>query len=207
MRSEVIKVTYGEELKPGVTYVYGTNHFLGDFNEDPTYYYETSWLRLERLLEILPDYDTYDLETCWNILSDHGDGAANNNTISRDGGAFGSTATVFSTVFTDGKVYYTTQRPHEYLDTYTNPVVIDSEQIEQPCIMEEIFGDDSKETKILRGFRDNVLNNTPEGQQIIKMYYQWTPVIIEAMEKDEEFKEEVKEIIDAVLPIIRGQVE
>ena len=207
MRSEVIKVTYGEELKPGVTYVYGTNHFLGDFNEDPTYYYETSWLRLERLLEILPGYDTYDLETCWNILSDHGDGAANNNTISRDGGAFGSTATVFSTVFTGGKVYYTTQRPHEYLDTYTNPVVIDSEQIEQPCIMEEIFGDDSKETKMLRGFRDNVLNNTPEGQQIIKMYYQWTPVIIEAMEKDEEFKEEVKEIIDAVLPIIRGQVE
>jgi hypothetical protein len=73
--------------------------------------------------------------------------------------------------------------------------------------MEEIFGDNSKETKILRGFRDNVLHNTPEGQQIIKMYYQWTPVIIEAMEKDEEFKEEVKEIIDAVLPIIRGQVE
>lgn len=125
MRSEKIKVTYGEELKPGVTYTYTANHFLGDFNEDPTYYYESSWLRLERLLEILPSYETYDLETCLDIMTDHGDGEANNNTISRDGGdGFGASATVFSTIFTPEKLYYTIQRPHEYLETYHGPVVL-----------------------------------------------------------------------------------
>jgi len=144
------------------------------------------------------------LETCWNILSDHGDGAANNNTISRDGGAIGSAATVFSTVFTGEKVYYTTQRPHEYLDTYTNPVAIDFEQIEQPCIMEEIFGDDSKESKMLRDFRDNVLNNTPEGQALIDLYYEWSPVIVHIIKIDIVLKLYIKEIIDEFFPMIGG---
>jgi len=44
----------------------------------------------------------------------------------------------------------------------------------------------------------------PVGQEIIKLYYQWSPVIVRAMEEDEEFKAEVKEMIDGVLPLIRG---
>ena len=125
VRSETIDVSYGEEVKPGVSYVYATNHFLGDFNPDTDYYYESSFLRLERLLEIFPTYETYDLETCLDILSDHGEGEANNNTISRDGGdGFGAAATVFSTIFTAENIYYTIQRPHEYLETYAGPVVL-----------------------------------------------------------------------------------
>ena len=121
VRSEKIKVTYGQELKPGVTFVAGTNYFLGDFNEDPDYYYESSFLRLERLLEILPQFETYDLETCLTILSDHGDGEANNNTISRDGGF---TITTVLNIFTYDKVYYTLGIPHEYLETYPGPIII-----------------------------------------------------------------------------------
>jgi hypothetical protein len=121
VRSEKVKVTYGEELKPGVTYISSTNHFDEDFRDDPDYYYESSWLRLERLLEILPQFETYDLETCFAILSDHGDGEANNNTISRNGTSTGTTVT---NVFTYDKVYYTLGRPHEYLDVYPGPVII-----------------------------------------------------------------------------------
>lgn len=121
VRSEVIDVSYGEEVKPGVNYVYATNHFLGDFNPDPEYYYESSWERLARLLEIFPTYETYDLQACLDIMTDHGDGEANNNSISRDGSSSG---TVFSTIFTPENVYYTVQRPHEYLETYPGPVVL-----------------------------------------------------------------------------------
>ncbi len=125
VRSEAIDVSYGEEVKPGVNYVYATNHFLGDFNPDPEYYYESSWERLGRLLEIFPTYETYDLQTCLDIMSDHGGGDANNNSISRDGGdGFGATATVFSTIFTAENVYYTIQRPHEFLENYPGPVVL-----------------------------------------------------------------------------------
>ncbi|MCK5186739.1 MAG: hypothetical protein KAR43_06345 [Deltaproteobacteria bacterium] len=55
--------------------------------------------------------------------------------------------------------------------------------------------------------RDNVLNKTPEGQEIIRLYYQWSPAIVKAMEEDEEFRGEVKEMIDGILPLIKGEVE
>jgi hypothetical protein len=38
---------------------------------------------------------------------------------------------------------------------------------------------------------------------MIRLYYEWSPVIMKAMEEDEEFEQEVKEIIDGVLPLIR----
>ena len=67
------------------------------------------------------------------------------------------------------------------------------------CPSEEIYGEHSEQTELLRYFRDNVLSQTPEGQELIKLYYQWSPTIVEMMEEDEGFKEEVKGIIDGVL--------
>jgi methyl coenzyme M reductase subunit D len=54
---------------------------------------------------------------------------------------------------------------------------------------------------------DNVLTKTVEGREIIKMYYQLSPVLVAAMENDEEFKEEVKEIMDQILPLVRTGLE
>jgi len=70
------------------------------------------------------------------------------------------------------------------------------------CPSELIFGENSDEIQVLRYIRDNVLTHTPEGQEVIKLYYQWNPVIVKAMEEDEEFKEEVKEMIDGVLGLV-----
>ena len=75
------------------------------------------------------------------------------------------------------------------------------------CTGEEIYGENSKEVEQLRYFRDNVLSKALEGQEIIKLYYQWSPVIVEAMVEDEAFKKEVKELIDGILPLIRGEVK
>ncbi|MBW1854426.1 MAG: hypothetical protein JRJ00_07050 [Deltaproteobacteria bacterium] len=75
------------------------------------------------------------------------------------------------------------------------------------CLSELLYGDDSGEVELLRYFRENVLNHTIEGQELIKLYYQWSPVIVKAMEEDEGFKENVKEMIDGVLELIEGEAE
>ena len=72
------------------------------------------------------------------------------------------------------------------------------------CPAEKIYGDSSKQTKLLRYLRDNVLSQSPEGQEIIRLYYEWSPVIVQEMEEDEEFKGELKERIDGVLEFIEG---
>jgi hypothetical protein len=118
VRTEKIKVTYGEELKPDVTYVATTNHYDEDFRDDPDYYYESSWKRLERLMELLNQAETYDLDTCWDILTDHGDGEPNNNTISRKGQ---NTWTTISNIFTPDMLYYTLGIPSKYFEVYETP--------------------------------------------------------------------------------------
>jgi hypothetical protein len=55
--------------------------------------------------------------------------------------------------------------------------------------------------------RDNILNQTPAGQELIRLYYELSPVIVQMMNEDEEFRARVKEMIDGVLPLLRGEVE
>ncbi len=75
------------------------------------------------------------------------------------------------------------------------------------CPSEELYGAGSEELKLLRHLRDTVLNHTQEGKELIKLYYRWSPAIVKAMEEDEEFKKDVKEMIDGVLPLISGERE
>ena len=37
------------------------------------------------------------------------------------------------------------------------------------------------------------------------LYYQWSPTIVKAMEDDEEFKGEIKEMIVRILVVIGGE--
>lgn len=73
---------------------------------------------------------------------------------------------------------------------------------ENTCPSTKIYGKYSEETALLRYFRDAVLSQTAEGREIIRLYYQWSPVIMKIMEEDEEFKEEVKVIIDEAMMLI-----
>ena len=75
------------------------------------------------------------------------------------------------------------------------------------CLLEEIYGEHSEETELLRYFRDNALSKTPAGQELIRLYYQWSPLIVKAIEEDEEFKVEMKETIDAILPVTEEEGE
>ncbi len=70
------------------------------------------------------------------------------------------------------------------------------------CPSEQIYGEHSEETELLRYFRDNVLSKSPEGRELIKLYYEWSPAVAEMMEADDEFRAEVKDIIDGFLSLI-----
>ena len=75
------------------------------------------------------------------------------------------------------------------------------------CAAEMAYKDNKESLTLLREFRDNILSQSPIGQEIIKLYYDMSPAIVQAMEEDEEFKKDVKEMIDEILPMIRGTVE
>jgi hypothetical protein len=86
--------------------------------------------------------------------------------------------------------------------TTTTTIPESTTTIVQPCLTESIYGKQSEQTELLRYFRDNVLSQSPEGQEIIRLYYEWSPMVVNAMEADEEFKKEVKEMIDGVLILL-----
>jgi len=97
-----------------------------------------------------------------------------------------------------------------YLDGLTDPVTTStttSAQSSGPCALSLIYGEKSDETELLRYIRDNALSKTPEGRALIKLYYQWSPVIVKTMEEDENFKEEIKGVVDEVLPIVMGTAD
>ncbi len=79
--------------------------------------------------------------------------------------------------------------------------------ISEPCIDIWLLGSDNPQLDILREFRDEVLAQTPEGQEIIRLYYEFSPMIARALEEDEQFRGELKLIIDGVLQLIMGAVD
>ncbi len=70
------------------------------------------------------------------------------------------------------------------------------------CAAEMAYKDNKESLSLLREFRDNILSKSPIGREIIKLYYDMSPAIVRAMEENEEFKEDVKEMIDGILPLI-----
>jgi hypothetical protein len=100
---------------------------------------------------------------------------------------------------------------NKIIDIELSPIVTSTTTTKDPtgtttvpglCPTEELYGENSEQTELLREFRDNVLRKSPEGRELIRLYYEWSPGIAKAMERDGEFREEVKEMIDGILPLI-----
>lgn len=75
------------------------------------------------------------------------------------------------------------------------------------CAAELLYGKSSATTELLRGFRDQVLDSTPEGREIIRLYYQLSPAIVRAAEKDERFRQLLKETSDVIVPLVKGTMQ
>jgi len=73
--------------------------------------------------------------------------------------------------------------------------------ITNSCPIEEIYGENSVEVAVLKNLRDTMLSTTPEGQMVIRLYYELSPVILMAIQHDEELRTEMKEMIDGVLEV------
>jgi DNA-binding beta-propeller fold protein YncE len=71
------------------------------------------------------------------------------------------------------------------------------------CPIENVYGEKSDETEYLRHFRDNILNKSPEGKAIVRLYQEWAPLVARAMEENQELKKEVRAMIDQILLLIR----
>jgi hypothetical protein len=50
-----------------------------------------------------------------------------------------------------------------------------------------------------------VLIKTPEGREIIKLYYQWSPLIAKVMKEDKKFRDDIRKIMDDIIPLIDFQ--
>jgi predicted amino acid dehydrogenase len=62
-----------------------------------------------------------------------------------------------------------------------------------------LYGEKSHTTAALRLFRDEVLHTTPEGRELIELYYHVSPLLAQALEDDEEFKNALRALLDAIL--------
>jgi len=124
LSSNAVEVTYGQDSAYGVHYIGSANHYVGDFNPDPDYdpytVYKSSAMRYDRVMELLEQTQTFDLNGCWLVLRDTNNGEADNTTISRTGG-LGQSRTQFGNVFTKDGMYYNLQPPHQYFAEYDEP--------------------------------------------------------------------------------------
>jgi hypothetical protein len=77
---------------------------------------------------------------------------------------------------------------------------VNSWNLGDPCLLETIYGEFSPEAELLRYFRDHLLSATPEGQELIRLYYQLSPGIVGLIEGDEPFRKEIKDLVDEMLP-------
>jgi hypothetical protein len=73
------------------------------------------------------------------------------------------------------------------------------------CAASTLYGEDSEEVRILRRYRDEVLAKTAKGRALIKLYYKFSPFIVERMEEDPEFREQVKRFCDLVAKSVENQ--
>ena len=95
----------------------------------------------------------------------------------------------------------TTTKPVPVPTTVSSSILTTTSSFFDLCVIEQIYGEGSKEAELFRYFRDTLLSQTPEGQEIIRLYYELSPTIVRMMEEDEVFKQEMKEMIDGILGI------
>ena len=121
----------------------------------------------------------------------------------------------FAHNFSDGELYFGVKyRNGDYPENYTRcvrtaddspttttAVSTTTSTPDNPCAAEEIYGASSAQAAILRSFRDGMLSKTAEGRALIDLYYRWSPVLAQALREDDQFKKEIKVLIDDFVDI------
>jgi len=131
VRSASLDIMYGQDSAQGNHYIASANHFVGSFNPDPEYYYESSFKRYERLLELMEQTKTFDRAACWTVLGDTNGAEENNNTISRVNDSGG---TMSGLVITAEGFQYTLGPPSMYIRDFGEPPQVNYSTVSGNCI-------------------------------------------------------------------------
>lgn len=75
------------------------------------------------------------------------------------------------------------------------------------CPAVQLYGENAKEVVLLRNLRDGILSKSPGGQELIRLYYELSPMAVKAMELDKGFKEVLQEMADGILELIAEHTE
>ena len=117
----------------------------------------------------------------------------------------------FSVCYTAGSTGFTTPWCPTYDQCYPAAACAETTTTTttkpKPCAAEAIYGENSEQTELLRKYRDTVLSKTPEGQEIIKTYYKFSPPVTKLLEQRPLLKNRAKAFIDSMLPGIMKKVE
>jgi hypothetical protein len=123
----------------------------------------------------------------------------------------------FAYNFSDGELYFGVKyRDGNYPENYARCVrtagdtpatttalsTTTSSEPNNPCAVEEIYGESSAQAALLRQFRDGVLGTSPEGRAIIELYYRWSPLIARAVRDDDQLREEIKVLVGDMIDLI-----
>ena len=77
-----------------------------------------------------------------------------------------------------------------------------------PCVLQKKSMEKmQKKPHCLRLVRDELLSTTPEGQELIRLYYQWNALLARVPGDNAAIREDIKELIDAILPVFEEMVE
>jgi hypothetical protein len=182
--SDKMSVTYGNELDSGnVTYSAVANHYEGPCAlQKPGIFRplallsrmfrvkrkDSSYYRYKRLMEMLTTEGiSYDMETCWWIVTDSNGKLPNNRTICRKGFPVSTTATH---VLSERFCYYSLGLPSEYLAKYGKPLFIDLDDGLSRAVKPSITGVAKRRCESLDLSTPIVLISLPEGDAELTTY-------------------------------------
>ena len=72
------------------------------------------------------------------------------------------------------------------------------------CPLNLLLEGNDEELALLRNFRDGILRKTPQGQELIRLYYQWSPAIVKAMEENKELKNQLRNTVDKIISLLKN---
>jgi len=98
----------------------------------------------------------------------------------------------------DGECFWT------YVSGLLSPYsqqIVRLKPMEELCPAEIVYGEDAAEVAALRWYRDTILSKTPEGREVIQLYYELSPAIAGVLQGNEKLTLAIKALADSLLPL------
>ncbi len=75
-------------------------------------------------------------------------------------------------------------------------------ELKERCAAQVALNNDSRSLNTLRAFRDQTLNKTRCGQKAVKLFYEYSPALVKAMEENTMLQASVRALLTACVTVI-----